>query len=119
MSKRYNAVLMWVCFLVFVLVAICSADDVDTKVTAIKTGISTVNGMIFNLVRGTLSVLLFGTILWELIQGYAQKNLASKWPVIIGAAVFMIGVNIFPIAYDAMMGGKNSDTSQREDWVDK
>jgi hypothetical protein len=71
----------------------------------ITTGIKAVNSGIFNLVRGVLSLMLFATIFWELIQGYIQKQLASKWMTIIGAALFLIGVNAAPYAYALIMGG--------------
>jgi len=92
---------VWVLLLVLLLFDAVFAQDV----ASLKSGMSIVNGMIFKLVRGVMSFLLFGTILWEFVQGYIQKQLASKWLTIIGAALFLIGINLAPTIYTAMMGG--------------
>jgi len=98
MFKRYlglGAVVVWAVVFMVPGVAVANAT-ID--------GIKDINGAIFNAGRITISLVLFGVIFWEVLQGHMQKNLSSKWMTIIGSIVFVIFINAAPTIYNAMFG---------------
>jgi len=98
---------MWV----FLTMAVASEAD-------IQTGIVSLNGAVFNLAKNALTGILFITILWEVIQGWMQKQMASKWMVIIGAAIFMVAINAAPKLYALLMNKSVSDVVDTSKSID-
>jgi hypothetical protein len=71
----------------------------------IQGGIQDVNAGILKLVKGVMGLIMFGTAVWQFIEGYTSGNLNSKWMSIIGIAIFLIGLSMSDKVYSALIGG--------------
>ena len=92
--------LMVVFLLGIVLVGTSMAQDIS----AITSGVRKLNYTLFRLLVNITTVVLFLTGIWQLVEGYMQHQLSSKWMSLLGIGVFIVALRAAPSLYALLVG---------------
>ena len=99
MRKRHLFIVM--AFVVGIVgVGVVEAQDVS-KLTR---GIRDLNGTLFKLLVNITTIVLFLTGIWQLVEGYMQHQLSSKWMSLLGIGVFIVALRAAPALFALLTG---------------
>jgi len=88
------------CFIVLVVGAdSCFAIDI----AGIAEGVRKLNNTLFKTMKIVVTLVLFIIALWQLVEGYMNHQLQSKWLSLIGIAVFIAVLNTFQTIFELVI----------------
>jgi hypothetical protein len=83
-----------------------TSSDITTTfdLTKVESGVKSVNKEILGIARKIIQGILFLFALWQLIEGYMNHSLQTKWLTIVGVGLFIGLLQIFPTIYQWITG---------------
>lgn len=74
--------------------------------TKVESGWKTINSELIKVVIKVFQGILFGYMVWEVAEGWLNKQLHTKWMSIIGMGLFLALLGMLPVIYEWVTGYK-------------
>jgi hypothetical protein len=81
-----------------------STSITSIDLSAVETGIRNVNKEFLGIAKKIVQGIMFLVALWQLIEGYMRHQLKDKWMFIVGIALFIGLIELFPTIYKQFTG---------------